>query len=186
MQLRNEHDEICHYGVLGMKWGIRKNYNNPSYSYKSRRTAKLEKKAERHAIDTPKHKKYSEQAARSKKLDASKEKYYRKTLKKKTYGARVGAATLGETASSFGAAMTGAKIAGSVAKYNVALQTGALATGHVLGLVGGVSIHDAYQVHRSFGDKAVVAAVKSIGGLGLIGSTKREHDYIYGKKEIKD
>lgn len=182
----HEPNELCHYGVLGMKWGVRKNYNNPSYSYKSRRTVKLEKKASKHAIDTPKHKKYSEQAARSKKLDASKEKYYRKTINKKTYGARVSAAMLGETAGSFGAAMTGVAATSAVAKFNVALQTGALATGHALGLLGGVSVHDAYQVHRSFGDKAVVAAVKSIGGLGLIGSTKREHDYIYGKKEIKE
>lgn len=168
-------DYLKHYGVLGMKWGVRSNYGNGSYSYKSRRTAKLERKAQRHAIDTPKHEKYSRQAARSKKLDASKEKYYNKTINKKSYSKKASAAILGEHATGIATSMAATKLIG----------IGASTVSGVLGLLGSVSIHDAYQVHRSFGDKAVVAAVKSVGGFGLVGSTIREHDYIYGKKEKK-
>lgn len=40
-----QNDELKHYGVLGMKWGMRKSYNKgQSYTYKSHGQKKFEKK----------------------------------------------------------------------------------------------------------------------------------------------
>ena len=51
-------NELCHYGVLGMKWGIRKaRKNGTTYTYKSHGQKKMEKKlanAERKGKDTEK------------------------------------------------------------------------------------------------------------------------------------
>lgn len=44
----NYSDELYHYGVLGMKWGVhRARRKGTTYSYKSRKTKSYEKKAER-------------------------------------------------------------------------------------------------------------------------------------------
>ena len=41
-------DELYHYGVLGMKWGMRKSYNKGvDYQYKSHAQKKYEKKVEK-------------------------------------------------------------------------------------------------------------------------------------------
>lgn len=77
----DDSDYLIHYGVLGMKWGMhRAAKKGTSYSYKSHKTKKLEKKA---AVAKAKGKKnaayLADKAKASKKSDSNRQAYAKKT-----------------------------------------------------------------------------------------------------------
>lgn len=85
-------DELKHYGVVGMKWGVRRARNKgTTYSYKSRATKKYEKKSEKakERGDSIKSEKFKKYAKKSAKLDKGME----DTARKMSAG-RTAAATL--------------------------------------------------------------------------------------------
>lgn len=66
-------NELKHYGVLGMKWGVRKaKKNGTTYKYKSRATKRYEIKAElaKSSGDKDKYAKMSRKAKRSADFDS--------------------------------------------------------------------------------------------------------------------
>lgn len=65
----NSEDYLIHYGVLGMKWGVRKkkSSNNSFNNYKSRKTKKLERKSSKAMLKSNNLKKFSENKAYNKK-----------------------------------------------------------------------------------------------------------------------
>ena len=71
-------DELYHYGVIGMKWGIhRAAKKGATYTYKSHGTKKYEKKAARASAkgNIQKAKKYESYAERSRQLDKGMQDY---------------------------------------------------------------------------------------------------------------
>lgn len=84
------HDELRHYGVAGMKWGIRKaKKQGTTYSYTSRRQKRLTNKlakAKSAGADKKKINKLNDKLTVQKKVDSNRERYARQT----TIGGNIG------------------------------------------------------------------------------------------------
>lgn len=68
----------------------------------------------------------------------------------------------------------------SAAQITQLATAGTAVAGAALAAGGAWSMTKAYQSHRSFGDSKAKAALKAVGGLGVVGSTIREQRYIRG------
>ena len=85
----------------------------------------------------------------------------------------------GQAAVNSATAYGNSAIARAAASTKIA-TIGAAGAGAAIAAVGAWSMTKAYQSHRSFGDSKAKAALKSVAGLGVVGSTIREQRYIRG------
>ena len=169
---------LQHYGVLGMKWGVRK-AESEGKKYSSRRTQKYRDAAAK-ATNAKDARKYNTLAKRSQQLDDNRAKYAKKSsnlaayaqtgyvgvnLAKSARGIATAAKTYKVAKTAGMAAMAGPQLAAGV---GAALVAQALST----------SVIHGYSVHRSYGDGRVTAALKSVAGLGVPGAVLRDQMYI--------
>lgn len=65
-----ETDEHAHYGVLGMKWGVRRGRTDKAYAKASKKLDKLDRKIEKKNVKTEKYIRKLEKKERSRYADA--------------------------------------------------------------------------------------------------------------------
>ena len=170
---------LQHYGILGMKWGVRK-AESEGKKYSSRRTQKYLDAAAK-ATNAKDVRKYNTFAKRSQQLDDNRAKYAKKSSNLAAYAqtAHVG---VGLSKSARGIASTAkaykaAKTAGWAAAAGPQAAAG-VGTVLVAQALSSSVIHG-YSVHRSYGDGRVTAALKSAAGLGVPGAALRDRMYIH-------
>ena len=71
--------ELCHYGVLGMKWGVRRGNSSKAFAKASKKKNKLDKKANEYNLKSAKLK----YKANKKMTKATSDKQYEKARKQK-------------------------------------------------------------------------------------------------------
>lgn len=146
-------DELYHYGVLGMKWGIRRaDRTGGSYSYKSHSTKKWERRANRYAS---KSKKYES-------TDSSKSARYKSASTKASKIAKR-------------SAMHDSRMQDIAKKSNVG---GVVATNMLLGLWGNKTYSSVRASGGSQGAAAVATVLNSALGAGPITAAVIKSKYI--------
>lgn len=162
-------DELKHYGVLGMKWGIRRaQKKGTSYKYESMYTKNLKKAAAKAGKydNKTRQNELRRQVNQSKILDRNKQKIASKSSTKGVVARRVaGTAAY--------AAATAAPVVALAAKMGIMATNPAMAAygigmtamaGIFSGSIMSSQVSKAYQTHRALGSSKTSAALASIGG----------------------
>lgn len=87
MWIKNNQDELYHYGVLGMKWGIRRGKASQAYAKASKKLSKLERKAEKQRAKARKKARVAENVQYSPFASASKKRKYAEKARTSSHNA---------------------------------------------------------------------------------------------------